>query len=125
MQASWCPSVTYAEGFAGAGVYANGHPGSPVIAAEGFLRRSQLLAGKTLTMVLVEDDRRRIERLKQEMAAAVSAHDPVPPGFRVRYEQGECGGKLIPALITAGALQAPVFAFLDSFGGPDVPLALA
>ena len=122
---SWSGIVTYAEGFAGAGVYKNGEPGSPVRAAGVFLRRRQLLTRKTLNMVLVEANHLRIERLKQEMTAAVSAYGTPPPELQVHYEEGECGDKLFPALAKAGALQAPIFAFLDSFGGPDVPLALA
>jgi three-Cys-motif partner protein len=125
MQAPWCTSVTYAEGFAGAGVYENGRPGSPVIAAEVFLRRRHFLAGKIMNMILVEADKRRLERLKHEMGAALNRDRNPPATLKVRYEEGDCSDKLLPSLARAGALQAPIFAFLDSFGGADVPLALA
>jgi len=46
------------------------------------------------------------------------------PGLRVRYEEGACGTELLPALTRTGALQRPIFAFLDSYGGPDVPFTL-
>lgn len=55
----------------------------------------------------------------------MSAYPDPPSSMRVHYEEGECGSKLLPALAKVGSRQAPTFAFLDSFGGPDVPLALA
>jgi three-Cys-motif partner protein len=123
-KASWCTSITYAEGFAGAGVYEGGEPGSPVIAANVFLSRREFLDDKPLNMVLVEEDSRRIQRLKKEMAPALTRYGPPPDRLRVRYEEGPCGDKLLPALQGAGAVGSPVFAFLDSWGGPDVPFGL-
>jgi three-Cys-motif partner protein len=125
MQESWCTSATYAEGFAGSGVYKDGHPGSPVIAADVFLERRHLLAGKTINMVLVDADKRRLQRLRYEMGIALNRNGNPPAELKVCYEEGECADKLLDTLARAGALQAPIFAFLDSFGGPDIPLALA
>lgn len=124
MQEPWCTSVTYAEGFAGSGIYTNREPGSPVIAADVFLRRRHFLDIKTVNMVLVEADGPRISRLRQEMAAAVNRDGDPPAGLRVSYKEGECGTELLSALARVGALQGPIFVFLDSFGGPDVPLGL-
>jgi three-Cys-motif partner protein len=125
MQSRW-ESLTYAEGFAGAGVYKNGEPGSPVIAAEVFLRRRHFLdAGKTMTMVLVEEDKRRIERLRQELRAAISRFGNPPRTLRIIPENGDCATRLLPVLAGAGARDGPIFAFLDSFGGPDIPLGIA
>jgi three-Cys-motif partner protein len=124
-RAPWCTSITYAEGFAGAGVYEDGEPGSPVIAADVFMRRRALLDGKPLNMVLVEEDSRRIQRLKEEMAPVLTRYGEPPTQLHVHYEEGSCGDKLLPALQGSGAMGAPVFAFLDSFGGPDVPFGLA
>lgn len=123
-KAPWCHSITYAEGFAGAGVYEGGEPGSPVIAADVFLRRREFLDGKPLNMVLVEENSRRIQRLREEMAPALTRYGEPPERLRIRYEEGSCGDKLLPALQGAGAMGAPVFAFLDSWGGPDVPFGL-
>lgn len=125
MQSPW-PSVTYAEGFVGAGAYTNGERGSPVIAAEVFLRRRQFLdAGKALTMVLVEKDRRRLGRLRQEMHACVDRFGDTPRTLAIVYQIGECATALPPSLTATGARNGPIFAFLDSFGGPDVPLHVA
>jgi three-Cys-motif partner protein len=123
---SWCTTLTYAEGFAGSGVYKDGSPGSPVIAAEVFLRRKHLMAGKTLNMVLVEADPRRIARLKQEMATPLAQYGKSSsPLMSPYYVDGECGDELLPALSGCGAWKGPVFAFLDSYGGPDVPFDIA
>jgi three-Cys-motif partner protein len=119
---SWCKTLTYAEGFAGAGVYTDGSPGSPVVAARVFLRRKHLMAGKTLNIVLVEANARRLARLRQELAVPLGAYgNPFVP----RYEQGDCGDKLLPTLTGCGAWEGPIFAFLDSYGGPDVPFDVA
>lgn len=123
-RAPWCKSITYAEGFAGAGVYEGGEPGSPVRAADVFLRRRELLDAKPLNMVLVEEDGKRIRRLKAEMAPVLVKYGKPPASFQVRYKEGSCGEKLLPALQGAGAMGNPVFAFLDSWGGPDVPFDL-
>lgn len=125
MQSRW-DSVTYAEGFAGSGIYRNGEPGSPVIAAEVFLRRRFFLdRGKRLTMVLVEKDRRRLKSLRQQMQAAVGHYGSLPGTWAITYQEGECGCEFLPCLAASGAQQGPIFAFLDSFGGPDVPLGVA
>jgi three-Cys-motif partner protein len=125
MQSRW-KSVTYAEGFAGAGIYEKGEPGSPVIAADVFLRRRQFLdAGRAMTMVLVEKDARRLDRLEQEMQARIDRYGGAPRTLKIVYKNGECATSLLPSLAAAGARSGPIFAFLDSFGGPDVPLHLA
>jgi three-Cys-motif partner protein len=126
MQAPQYRVLTYAEGFAGSGIYAGGEPGSPVIAAGVFLSRKQFLqAGKRLNMVLIEADKRRLDRLRQEMDAAIARLGPKPDALQVFYQPGECATELLPTLSRAGARDGPIFAVLDSFGGPDVPLTLA
>ena len=124
MQSRWS-SVTYAEGFAGSGVYTNGESGSPVIAVGVFLRRRQFLDnGKRLSMVLLEKDARRLRHLQGEMDTALSTYGALPPTLKVAYQQGECARQFLPTLQAKGARQGPIFAFLDSFGGPDVPLGI-
>jgi three-Cys-motif partner protein len=125
MQSPW-RSVTYAEGFAGSGTYEQGEEGSPVIAAGVFLRRRRFLDdGKQMTMVLVEKDGRRLDELRRQMRACLSRYGDAPQTLRVVYEHGECAQRLLPALAARGARNGPIFAFLDSFGGPDVPLHIA
>lgn len=125
LQAGW-PGVIYAEGFAGSGVYRDGEPGSPVIALEVFLRQRYLLdAGKFVNLVLVDQDRDRLQQLRHEMGLALARHArPKPRTLRVAYRHGDCADELAPALEEVSGLGHPVFAFLDSFGGPDVPFSL-
>ncbi|MGK5554684.1 three-Cys-motif partner protein TcmP [Actinomadura kijaniata] len=125
MQRPEVPGVTYIEGFAGPGIYNHGEPGSPVIAAKVFLRRRKFLdQGKKLTMAFIEEKAGRLERLKQEMAKAVADFEPLPATFRTHYQRGECGSIVTSVLQRPRRDRGPVLAFLDSFGGPDVPFQL-
>lgn len=116
---SWS-DVTYAEGFSGAGVYNGGEPGSPVIA---YQQANAALASKperNVTMVLAEAHMARMARLQEEMAKA----DRNNTRIRTEFARGECGEVLLDKLHAIKAFQGPIFAFLDSFGGPDIPYRL-
>jgi len=115
--------VTYAEGFAGPGVYKGGEPGSPVIALKVFLtQRDRLDKGKHLAMILVDEEKARIARLQLELKAALTAHgQPKPVGLHIDPADGTCDELLLAKLTDKSAFGQPIFAFLDSFGGPDVP----
>ncbi|WP_192809524.1 three-Cys-motif partner protein TcmP [Actinomadura rudentiformis] len=122
--------VTYAEGFAGSGVYQGGEAGSPVIALRAALGQRQLLeAGKTVDLVFIEEDQRRFDILKQELTkvwAAASQAAPVPATLRRPHLRcADHADVLLPVLEQIGAMRQPVFAFLDSWGGTDVPLDIA
>src|SRR6266566_3926288 len=61
-------SVTYAEGFAGPGVYDQGEPGSPVIAIKALLDKPELATSNKITrFVFVDDDKRCVDRLTLEL----------------------------------------------------------
>ncbi len=120
------PGVTYAEGFAGPGTYKGGEPGSPVIALRTFLgQRNLLAAGRTVDMVLVEEDGRRLAERRRQMGRALADASAAPVGIGIEYTHGDQAEVLIPALERIGAMRRPIFAFLDSYGGPDAPLDLA
>jgi three-Cys-motif partner protein len=132
--AAWLPTllhggydrVTYAEGFAGPGIYRGGEPGSPVAALRAFLGQRRLLAGgRTVDMVLAEKDHRRMTELRRQMGRALTEAPVAPAGISVEYVCGDHAKVLLPALERIGAMRRPVFAFLDSYGGPDVPLDVA
>ncbi|MBB5120834.1 hypothetical protein AF335_05565 [Streptomyces eurocidicus] len=117
--------VTYAEGFAGPGIYKGGEAGSPVIAHHilaGWLRQRP---GKTVKMVLIEEDSRRVAELQRRLT---HARDTSPGPQLTRLEtliaQGSCHPDLLHQLAQAGSLQHPMFVLLDGFGGPDVPFTL-
>jgi three-Cys-motif partner protein len=115
--------VTYAEGFAGPGIYNGGEPGSPVIAYQvltGTLRRS---SGR-VKMVLVEKDPRCKAELEQRIAAVASS-TPSPDGrLDIQITQGSCHPDLLQELARSGSLRHPAFVLLDGFGGPNVPFSL-
>ncbi|MET8623829.1 three-Cys-motif partner protein TcmP [Kitasatospora sp. NPDC004669] len=115
--------ITYAEGFAGPGVYVGDEPGSPVIAHQvlaGALRRSP----RRVKMVLVEESARRKAELERRIAAATNtSHSPMDR-LDVRIAQGRCHPDLLQQLALAGSLRHPMFVLLDGFGGPEVPFRL-
>jgi len=120
---SW-GSGTYAEGFAGPGVYTRGEPGSP-IRALGRLRAARQthpqLRGKPARLVLVEKRADRAARLVDELRRHLD--HPMPQGeyrddtLHVLVRQGTCETTLPQALTDAAAWDAPILAVLDSFGG--------
>jgi hypothetical protein len=41
------------------------------------------------------------------------------------FHNGQCAATLPSALEAVGAMNTPIFAFLDNWGGPDIPLDVA
>jgi three-Cys-motif partner protein len=116
--------ITYAEGFAGAGVYKQGEPGSPVVAYEVFAGALQKFP-KRIRVVLMEEDPRRVEELRRQMALARSRYaDHIAARLSVDIGQGDFHPTLLQKLQAVGALGKPLFVLLDSFGGPDIPYSL-
>src|SRR6266704_322926 len=93
------PGVTYAECFAGPGIYRGGEPGSPVIALKAFLgQRNVLAAGRTVDMVLAEKDGRRLAELRRQMDRALADAPTPPAGISIEYVHGDHAVVLLPAL---------------------------
>ncbi|WP_306335723.1 three-Cys-motif partner protein TcmP [Streptomyces sp. KL118A] len=116
--------ISYAEGFAGAGVYKRGEPGSPVIAYEVFadaLRRFP----KHMRVILMEEDARRVKELQHQMELARSRQtDSIAQRVAVDIRHGDFHPALLQKLRNTGTLGKPLFVLLDSFGGPDIPFSL-
>jgi three-Cys-motif partner protein len=128
--AAWLPTLLQGgyRGviFAGPGIYKGGEPGSPVIALRTFLGQQGLLAaGRSVDMVLVEQNGRRLAELHRQMDQTLAAAAGAPVSISIEYVPGDEAKVLLPALERISAMRRPVFAFLDSYGGPDVPLDLA
>ncbi|MFG2915616.1 three-Cys-motif partner protein TcmP [Kitasatospora sp. NPDC048298] len=114
--------ITYAEGFAGPGIYTGEEPGSPVVAHHvlaGALRRFP----RRVKMVLVEEDPRRKTELERRIAAAAGTTQQTGR-LDVHITQGQCHPDLLQQLARARSLQHPMFVLLDGFGGPVVPFHL-
>src|SRR5262245_14060597 len=63
------PSVTYAEGFAGPGVYKDGEPGSPVIAMKALMDKVSPHQG-VARFVFIDDEQRCVDMLPGQLLRA-------------------------------------------------------
>ncbi|MET7512243.1 three-Cys-motif partner protein TcmP [Streptomyces sp. NPDC005480] len=116
--------ISYAEGFAGAGVYKQGEPGSPVIAYEVFADALHRFP-KRMRVILMEEDARRVKELQQQMELARSRQkESIAQRMAVEIRHGDFHPALLEKLRSTGALGKPLFVLLDSFGGPDIPFQL-
>ncbi|MFF6954945.1 three-Cys-motif partner protein TcmP [Streptomyces sp. NPDC008317] len=116
--------ITYAEGFAGAGIYKGGEPGSPVIAYDVFAGALDRFP-KHMRMILMEKDQRRVQELERQIAGAQARHAGGITGrLTCDIHQGDFHPALLRELQSTGALGNPLFVLLDSFGGPDIPYSL-
>lgn len=119
------PSVTYAEGFAGPGVYEDGSPGSPVLAIQSLLSTPELTnTNKTTRFVFVDDDPRCVAMLQSELRTRFPDR-PRPVGqMPVSVVQGSCASTFESALEQVGAWHQPILAVFDSWGNAPVPYRL-
>ena len=117
---SWKGNVTYAEGYAGPGVYAGGEPGSPVIALETLIHDPDLrVKARDLRFLFVERDKRRVERLRERLAVAarpVALQDLSRYGIDLAVEAGNCDPTLIETLSKHNAWGRPMLVVLDTYG---------
>lgn len=117
--------LVYVDGFAGPGVYEGGEPGSPIIALNAYLEhayRDRIDA--ELVYVFIEENRNRVKRLKQEIAALGT----LPKGVVVEVIEGAFQDRFSEVLDDVegrGAELAPTFAFIDPFGYSDAPMDLS
>ena len=95
----WNGDVTYAEGFAGPGIYLDDSPGSPVIAFNAIREDPSLRSNrrKHVRMLFVDADRRCTDRLWSELtrASAPVALDALPQfGIEIDVQHGTCEPRL-------------------------------
>ncbi|MGI5252497.1 three-Cys-motif partner protein TcmP [Actinacidiphila glaucinigra] len=115
--------ITYAEGFSGPGIYTHGEPGSPVIAYDVFAGALHRYP-KRLRMFLMEEDKRRVEELRNRLALAQARHsNHLHRRLTVDIREGDFHPVLLHSLRATGSLGKPLFVLLDSYGGPDIPYA--
>ncbi|MGH4017872.1 MAG: three-Cys-motif partner protein TcmP [Pseudonocardiaceae bacterium] len=118
-------SATYAEGYAGPGVYLDDKPGSPLRALDRLrnVRRQHgsQVATAPVRFVLIDKRRDRVDSLRRQFEAALGA--ALPGGWyhdqqlTVLIRRGDCEQDLPEALAEVGAWNSPILAVLDSFGG--------
>jgi three-Cys-motif partner protein len=119
--------ITYAEGFAGPGIYLGGEPGSPVIAMRTLIEdpkwRTQV---KNVRFLFVDKDPRCTALLGKRIAAAVApvdVSDLASWGIDVEIRTGNCDPTLAAMLDAHSAWGHPMLVVLDTFGG-GVPRTL-
>lgn len=118
---SWKGDVTYAEGFAGPGIYAGGEPGSPVIALETLIQDPELrVRARDLRFLFVEKDKRRVAKLREQLTVAarpVALEDLPRYGIDLAVEAGDYDPTLLEVLSKHDAWGRPMLVVLDTFGG--------
>lgn len=119
----WGANITYAEGFAGPGVYLDGSPGSPVIAVKALVGNEEIrtkVRNGGIRFVFIDRDQRCTDLLPKELAKAT---EPVPLGglsaygVHVSVEKGDCEPDLQRVLTREQAWGRPILAVLDTWGG--------
>jgi three-Cys-motif partner protein len=114
------PSVTYAEGFAGPGIYDRGEPGSPIIALQ-TLTDTVSNPDAVVKFLFVDDDPRCASLLKEQFKSLFPERPRTPETPLVQLVDGKCVDQLEPKLDELNAWGQPILAVLDSWG--NVPIS--
>jgi three-Cys-motif partner protein len=117
------PAGTYAEGFAGPGIYRDGEPGSPIIALRTFFAEVPPTKGVG-RFLFVDDDPRCVAMLKKQLAPVVAQSQRPPDAMPVHVAGGKCEDLLERELTVMRAWGQPILAVLDSWGNAPIPYAL-
>lgn len=113
--------VVYIDGFAGPGRYANGEPGSPLIALDEATQTRNVTLGE-IVFWFVEERADRLDNLQSELDGI-----NIPSNFKVRPECGrfhERFQEMLDSIQNSGSQLAPTFAFIDPFGFSGIPFSL-
>lgn len=120
-------NVTYAEGFAGPGIYTGGEPGSPVIALRALIDDPKLRTRVKDMRFLFVDKSPQCTALLRECVAhtiqPVRMDELAKHGVVVDIETGPCDPTLVDLLGKHNAWGRPMLVVLDTWGGA-VPLEL-
>lgn len=119
----WYPSVTYAEGFAGPGVYKTGERGSPVIALQAFIDKVPPTKGAS-RFLFIDDDPRCVALLRKQLAPVIEKTTRTEETMPVEVVEGTCESELEKQLTVMDAWGKPIFAMLDSWGNAPIPYRL-
>jgi three-Cys-motif partner protein len=101
--------ATFADAFAGPGLYTDGGEGSPIIALRAATRPDVAQYPTTLRMVFIEKDRPRLQHLIDRLRLRQGR-------VEITEVRGTCETDLIPALDSTGAWGGPMFVNLDGWG---------
>lgn len=117
----WKGNITYAEGFAGPGIYNGGEPGSPVLALRTLIGNPSLrMRARDLRFLFVEKDKGRAEQLRKELAKEakpVALSELHRYGIDLEVASGSYDPNLVNLLTEHKAWGRPMLVVLDTFGG--------
>ena len=119
--------VVFIDGFAGPGTYANGEPGSPIIALTTFLDHGYAanMTGTEYVFVFNEQHAARHESLESLLESERARRGDWPANVKVVVENKNFKDVAEDILAGLGSKSlAPTFAFVDPFGYKDVPMNL-
>jgi len=124
----WGGEATYAEGFAGPGVYTRGEPGSPVVALRVLLDSGLGRQVRRVRLLFVDLDKRCVDLLERRLEMTASQRQTTIEGLRqhgveVEVVRGRCDETLEPLLDRYASWSHPLLVNLDTFGA-SVPAAL-
>ncbi len=126
----WNRRVLFLDGFAGPGVYADGEPGSPLIALSTLVSHSafERLTATEFAFLFVEADAARFASLKLELERFwATLPGGQPPNVRVHLFNEEFAAvaeEIVGHTREQKMRLAPTLAFIDPFGWSGVPLGL-
>lgn len=127
MMRGWGGDLTYAEGFSGPGVYADGAPGSPIIALNSIIGDPRLrTTARKMRFLFVDHNSRCTKLLRERLALAaepVALQDLPGHGITVDVKTGDCVPALEDLLAAHSAWGRPMLVILDTWGA-SVPLNL-
>jgi three-Cys-motif partner protein len=120
----WGGRILFIDGFCGPGEYANGEPGSPLVALDAFVSHSgRELIGAEVVFLFGDEDKRRVAHL----STLVQKRHPLPQKMKVSFGCGDFNAMMsatLDKLDTDHKQLAPAFVMLDPFGVSDTPFSL-
>jgi three-Cys-motif partner protein len=87
------PSVTYAEGFSGPGVYKGGEPGSPLIAFRALVTKVSKTKG-IARFAFIDDDQRCVDLLRTTLTKEFPERPRSDAAMPVKTVKGACANHL-------------------------------
>jgi three-Cys-motif partner protein len=118
-------SATYAEGFAGPGIYSKDEEGSPIVAMRAFLETPELRSSsKPVRFLFIDDDERCTRLLKEQLKSKFPQRPRPLEQMPVVVKRGKCAELMETELDGLNAWGQPILAVLDSFGNAPVPSRL-
>lgn len=120
------PEVVFIDGFAGPGIYANGEPGSPILALRSLLDRPDLNALDRARFLFHfnEMDPERHATLCTELEAERAKRSGWPSNVMVAPPTNLKFTELTKQALAGRRADSPTFAFVDPFGYGDVPMCV-